>query len=142
MCQWLKQTQGGVGFLFPRLTLGVMFTLHGAQKLFGAFGGDGIGGFSGSLAGLGIPFPQMSAYLAAGSEFFGGILLILGLFTRVAALFLLVTMGVAIFKVHWSGGFFAPAGIEYPFVISGGLLLLLIEGAGCCSMDQKCAKKI
>ncbi len=141
MCDWLKKTNGGVGFLFLRLALGIMFTAHGSQKLFGAFGGHGIQEFAGSLQQMGIPYPQISAYLAGGSEFFGGILLILGLCTRVASVFLLITMLVAIFKVHLPGGFFAPAGFEYPFVIAGGLLLLLIEGAGCCSVDQKCANK-
>lgn len=143
MCEWLKKTKGGVGFIFLRLALGIMFTFHGSQKLFGAFGGHGIQGFTEGLAKMGIPFPQVSAYLAGGSEFFGGILLILGLLTRLATIPLLVVMSVAIFKAHWANGFsMQNGGFEYPFVISGGLLLLLIEGAGCCSMDQKCSNKI
>ncbi len=142
MCQWLKQTKGGIGFLFLRLALGITFTFHGSQKLFGVFGGHGIQGFTGGLASMGIPFPQVSAYLAGGAEFFGGILLILGLLTRFAAIPLLVVMLVAIFKAHWANGFsMQNGGFEYPFVISGGLLLLLIEGAGCCSLDQRCAEK-
>ncbi len=142
MCDWLKKTKGGVGFIFLRLAIGIMFTFHGSQKLFGAFGGYGIHGFTEGLAGMGIPFPQVSAYLAGGAEFFGGILLILGLLTRLAAIPLLAVMLVAIFKAHWANGFsMQNGGFEYPFVISGGLLLLLIEGAGCCSMDQKCASK-
>jgi putative oxidoreductase len=142
MCQWLKQTKGGIGFLFLRFALGIMFTFHGAQKLFGAFSEHGIQEFTQGLTNMGIPFPQVSAYLAGGAEFFGGILLILGLLTRLAAVPLLVVMLVAIFKAHWANGFsMQNGGFEYPFVISGGLLLLLIEGAGCCSMDQKCAEK-
>ena len=142
MCKWLKQTKGGIGFLFLRLALGITFTAHGAGKLFGAFGGPGVQGFAGLLQQIGVPYPQLSAYLAGGAEFFGGILLILGLFTRLASVFLLITMLVAIFKVHLSHGLFMQnGGFEYPFVISGALLLLLIEGAGCCSMDQKCANK-
>ena len=143
MCQWLKQTKGGIGFLFLRLAIGIMFAFHGAQKLFGAFGGHGIQGFTQGLAGMGIPFPQVSAYLAGGAEFFGGILLILGLLTRLAAIPLLVVMMVAIFKAHWANGFsMQNGGFEYPFIICGALFALLTLGGGAFSVDQKLSSSL
>ena len=114
---------------------------HGSQKLFGAFGGHGIEGFSASLSSLGVPYPVFQAYLASGAEFFGGFLLVVGLCVRLASVPLIVTMLVAILKVHWAKGFFAQnGGFEYPFILLMTLLVFVGLGSGACSVDLKLAK--
>ncbi len=126
--------------LILRVSIGMMFMAHGSQKLFGAFGGHGIQGFASFLSGLGLPFPTFQAYLAACSEFFGGFLLIIGLATRFATVPLMVTMLVAIFKVHWSKGFFGQdGGFEYPLVLLIILCSLAVVGGGRFSVDRRLA---
>ena len=88
-----------------RIPTGIVFTYHGAQKLFGAFGGSGISGLTGYLNSLGIPYPEISAYLAGGAEFFGGLALIFGVWARLASLPLIFTMGVAIAFATGKNGF-------------------------------------
>ena len=135
-------TQNSLGLFVLRLFVGLMFAAHGAQKLFGVFGGSGAQEFASHLAQMGLPSPLLQAYLAGGSEFFGGLLLIFGFFTRLAAIPLLVVMQVAIFKVHWANGFFLQNhGFEYPFVISGALVALFALGSGAFSIDQRLAKR-
>src|SRR3989337_594122 len=98
-----------LGLLLIRTMVGVVFVFHGAQKLFGAFGGPGLEGFTGFLTQLEGPMPAGSAGLAPVAEFAGGLALIAGLGTRIAAVPLLVTMLVAAFKVH-GAAFSAQAG--------------------------------
>lgn len=110
------------GLLGMRLMVGVVFTYHGAQKLFGVLGGPGIEGFAGFLASLGVPLPTLNAYLAGGAEFFGGLLLITGVGARLASIPLVFTMLVAAFVAK--DGFDARSGgMEYPltlaFVVAG-----------------------
>lgn len=138
----LFATQNSIGLFVLRVLIGVMFLAHGSQKLFGAFDGPGITGFAAMLAGTGLPNPTLFAYLAAGSEFFGGLFLTLGLLTRLAIFPPLVVMIVAITKVHWAQGFFLQkGGFEYPLMIAGALLALLSLGGGKFSIDQKIAQK-
>ncbi len=120
-----------------RLVLGVSFIGHGAQKVFGAFGGPGWAKFTSFPT----PFPFMRpAWLwmgaAALSELLGGVLVLLGLLTRVGAFFILCTMLTAMLGVHLKGGFFLPAGVEYTLVLSGVCLALLIAGGGAASVDR------
>jgi len=116
------------GILVLRLVIGGTFVMHGGQKLFGLFGGNGVAEFGRSLQYLQIPMPQIMAYVVGGTEFFGGILLILGLFTQCAAALLSVVMLVAIFKVHWGAGFFSPRGFEFPLVLLAGCVCLMTTG--------------
>src|SRR5688500_18071068 len=113
----MKRIPGPVdwGLLVLRLVLGLTFLLHGAQKLFGAFGGPGIDGFTDSVGRLGLPGPALLwAYLAAGAEFFGGLAVLLGVLTEFGAAAIAFTMIVAIWKVHGKNGFFAGnQGYEY-----------------------------
>src|SRR5262245_39159322 len=90
--------------LVIRVVLGIIFFAHGAQKVLGWFGGYGLKGTTQSLSSLGIPLPV--AYLVCFFEFLGGIGLIAGLLTRLAALAIVVVMIGAIAKVHWQNGFF------------------------------------
>jgi putative oxidoreductase len=120
------------GLLVLRLVLGITFMLHGAQKLFGMFGGPGIGGFAESVARLGLPGPPaLWAYLAAGSEFFGGLAVLLGVLTEFGAAAIAATMIVAIWKVHGPNGFFSTQrGYEYNLMILAVCAALILAGPG------------
>gem|GEM_PF-535826 len=124
-----------VGPLMARIALGVVFIAHGSQKVLGAFGGHGP---SQTIAfmhdRLGIP--AFLIVLAMGTEFFGGIAVFVGLFTRLAALGITCVMAVAVFRVHLSSGFFAQnEGFEYPFALGLLALALVFGGAGKWSLD-------
>ncbi|GAV23891.1 DoxX family protein [Carboxydothermus pertinax] len=131
--------------LILRLGLGIVFFAHGAQKLLGWFGGYGWAGTIGFFTKtLGIP--AFLAAIAILTEFFGGIALIFGLFTRLAALGLAITMLVAALKVHLANGFFldlkGPAdGIEYVFVLFMLALYFVVKGAGQISLDYLITKR-
>ncbi len=137
----LLETQDSIGLFILRFSIGLMFSLHGAQKLFGLFGGTGIPSFARHLAAMGMLHPTLQAYLAAGSEFFGGLLLLIGLYTRIAVFPPLAVMLVAFLKVHGPKGFFLQnGGFEYVFIISAGLFALLALGGGKFSLDRKMIK--
>jgi putative oxidoreductase len=125
-----------------RVVLGIAFFAHGAQKLLGWFGGHGLSATLRTFRDqLGIPTPL--AYLAIAAEFFGGLGLIVGLLSRIAALGIAITMAVAMFKVHWEHGFFMNwfgdkqgHGIEYHLLAIAFALVLIVHGAGVFSLDQ------
>ena len=122
-----------------RLATGAVFMGHGAQKVFGSFSGPGFNAFTSGNA----PFPFMKpAWLwlaaAALSELVGGLLIFIGLLTRVGAFLIACTMVTAIAAVHWPG-FFAPRGIEYPLTLLACMLALLISGGGMASVDRSIA---
>jgi putative oxidoreductase len=126
-----------VGLLVLRLVLGVIFIGHGAQKLFGSFGGPQISGFAKMLEQLGVKPAKPMAILAGLAEFVGGILVMLGFLTPVAALALIVVMIVAIVAVHLKNGFFnTNGGYEFNLALAGMALTLLIIGAGAYSLDR------
>ena len=114
------------GLLLARLMLAVVFVFHGAQKLFGLFGGYGIEGTAGFMESIGMPFPVASALLAGGAEFFGGLALMSGLGQRLFSVPLVFTMLVAAFSVG-QGFDSQQGGMEYPLtlaVVTAGLGLL------------------
>ncbi len=120
-----------------RIALGVIFIAHGGQKLFGWWGGHGLSGTAALFAGkFGLAPGWLWAGLAGGGEFGGGLLLILGLFTRLGALSICIVMLVAIFKVHL-GSFFTPTGMEYPWSLLAAAVALLIAGGGKFSLDAR-----
>ncbi len=122
--------------LILRIVVGLVMAGHGAQKLFGWFGGYGFEATANAFAGMGLrPGPVMAA-LAGGGEFLGGILLILGLFTRLAALNVAVIMTVGIFTAHASA-FFLPSGMEYALTLLAAALVLVETGGGALSADSK-----
>ena len=124
--------------LVLRLGIGGMFMAHGAQKLFGAFGGSGIQGFSQMLSGMGFTSPLFWAYLAVYAELLGGLFLVLGLFVRIATVFLMIVMAVALVKVHISKGFFlSGGGFEYIFIIMIACIAIMLLGAGRFSITKK-----
>jgi putative oxidoreductase len=128
-----------LGLLILRLWLGTLGVFHGAQKLFGAFGGHGMAGFTEFLRSLGVPAPSVSAYCAAGAEFFGGILIAMGLFTRLASMPFAINMVVAIAMVH-NKGFALPDGFEFAATVLAGLLALILAGPGRFSADMAIGK--
>jgi len=123
--------QVNIGLTILRLVVGAIFVAHGAQKIF-VFGFDGV---AAGFAQAGIPMAGILGPFVALVELFGGLALITGLLTRLASLGLLSTMVVAILQVHLKGGFFNPAGVEFPLSLVGSTALLAITGAGAWSID-------
>jgi len=129
------------GLLILRLVLGVIFIAHGGQKVFGWFGGHGIEGFASHVTSMGLP--TFMAYVAGYTEFLGGIAVIIGLLTRLAALGISCVMGVAIWKVHGANGLFLNLmceankghGMEFVLALLAMALCLVFTGAGKISLD-------
>ncbi len=120
-----------------RLVLGVVFFAHGAQKMLGWFGGYGFSATMGFFTGL-LHIPAPLAFLAIAAEFFGGLGLILGLLTRIAAFGIGINMIVAIVTVHGAFGFFMNwtgaqkgEGFEYHLLVLAMAVFLMIRGGRC-----------
>jgi putative oxidoreductase len=145
---YLFRTDSSLSSLVLRLTLGVVFFPHGAQKVFGWFGGHGFTGTMGFFTGT-MHIPALFAFLAIAAEFAGSIGLILGLGTRIAAFGIASTMAVAIAAVHAQNGFFmnwsgkqAGEGFEYHLLAIGIALALILRGGGKLSVDRAIAGKL
>lgn len=131
-----------------RLAVGVVFVAHGAQKLFGIWGGGGPAGTADFFTQLGLRPAFPLALLVGVVEFVGGLMLIAGALTLVAAGALTATMLVAIWKVHFASGFFlnwtlTPGqghGYEFNIVLVGALVSLMLTGAGALSIDGRRAR--
>jgi putative oxidoreductase len=135
-----------------RLVVGWGFVYHGLPKLFTS---EGHRGFAASLQGMGIPLPELMAWVAGGVEVVGGIALILGTFVTVAAALLMLHQLVALFKVHLVAGFnfihvtgmtptgpqFGLPGYEVNLLYLASLLTLMLGGAGLYSVEQARAKR-
>jgi len=141
MANLIFHTTGNVAGLLLRLTVaGVMFP-HGAQKLFGWFGGYGPSGTLQYFRSLGVP--TVAGWIGILAEAVGPVLLVLGLGTRVVALLLAGVMVGAVVLVHRPNGFFMNwfgqakgEGFEYHLVMLGALAALLVTGGGAFSLDQ------
>lgn len=125
-----------IGILLIRVLFGAGIAAHGAQKLFGWFGGYGLKGTAGFFESVGFRPGLPFALLAALSEFAGGLLLALGLFTPLGASAVLAAMIVAAISVHIKNGFFGTNnGIEMAFLYGVVALGLMFTGAGAYSLD-------
>jgi putative oxidoreductase len=142
MFERLFKTDASWTFTLLRLVLGVVFFAHGAQKMLGWFGGYGFTGTMGFFTHMmGIPAPL--AFLAICAEFFGGLGLIFGFLSRIAAFGIGVNMVVAIAMVHRHFGFFANwfgaqkgEGYEYHLLAIAIALAIIVKGAGALSLDR------
>ena len=123
-----------------RLAVGAVFVAHGAQKLFGVWGGGGLDGTAAFFTQLGLAPAFPLAVLVGVTEFAGGLMLILGAFTLYAALALVINMLVAVWKVHFAAGFFLPSGYEFNIALVGALVSLMLTGAGALSVDGQRAR--
>jgi putative oxidoreductase len=124
-----------------RLALALTIFPHGIQKVLGWWGGYGFSATMNAFTSMmGIPAPLALAAILA--EFVGPILLVFGLFTRLSAFAIGVTMAVAALTVHWQHGFFLPQGIEFFIPLVAISIALLISGAGRWSLDSLVARKL
>jgi putative oxidoreductase len=136
-------TRPGWAPLVVRIPLGIIFVAHGAQKLFGWFGGYGLSGTAQYMDSIGLTPGVVLASLAGGAEFFGGLALLLGLLVRPASVALAFTMLVAIFSVHISKGLFlSNGGFEYGLALLAVTVALVISGAGRFSLDRALARNV
>ncbi|MDQ0872366.1 putative oxidoreductase [Paenibacillus sp. V4I3] len=125
-----------LGLLIIRLVVGLSFMAHGAQKLFGWFGGYGPKGTGGWMESIGIKPGVAMAVMAGLMEFVGGALFAAGLGTVIASLLIVMTMVVAIVKVHAKSGYWATAGgYEYNLLLIAIAVGVALTGAGAYSVD-------
>lgn len=117
-----------LGLLVMRVVLGAVMTAHGYHKIAGH-----THEFAGYVASLGIP--AWLGYVSAFTEFVGGMLVIVGLFTRVAAFAITIDMVVAIAKVHWKHGLLGAGGYEFPLALTAIAFALIFFGAGSIALD-------
>jgi putative oxidoreductase len=142
MIRRIYATDDSAATAILRLVLGIVFFAHGAQKMLGWFGGFGFAGTMGFFTGM-MHIPAPLAFLAIAAEFFGGIGLILGFLTRIAAFGIGVNMLVAIMTVHHTFGFFMNwagtqkgEGFEFHLLVLAMVAFLMIRGGGAFSIDR------
>jgi putative oxidoreductase len=118
-----------LALLVLRVVLGTIMIGHGYGKVFGGFSHvhDMV---------QHIGFPGWMAYPLAATEFFGGILIIAGLFTRCVAVAMLIDMSVAIWKIHWHNGLKGPGGVEFPMAVAAIAFTLIFFGGGSIAFDS------
>ena len=126
------RANSNLGLAVLRIGVGGVFAAHGLQKLI-VFGIPGVAGF---MAQLGVPFPTLSALAVTAAELLGGLALVAGAFTRIAALPLAFSMLVAGLTAHLKGGFFLPSGVEYVLVLFLASVTLALTGPGAWAVDN------
>jgi len=131
-------------FALPILRIGIGLILipHGAQKLFGWFGGAGFTRFIQIFESIGYKPGALWVTLVALTEFVGGILLALGLFTRFAAFAVVIFMIVAVHYTSAKGFFWTQQGLEFSLLIGLVALVFLIRGGGDYSLDRKLGREL
>lgn len=126
----------GLGLLSIRLVAGLMMAAHGAQKLFGWFGGHGLQATSAGFEMIGLRPGRFYAGAAGLVEFGCGLLVALGLLGPIGPALMVAVMIVAAVIVHWKNGLFAPAGIELNLLFGGAGLAVALTGSGPLSLDR------
>lgn len=130
-------SRDGLDALALRIPIGIIFMAHGAQKLFGWFGGYGLEATGQWMASIGLQPGYLMALAAGSAEFFGGALLLLGLLTRPSAAVLAFTMVIAIFSTHIQHGLFmSNNGYEFALAMLAASVALTLRGAGSVSIDR------
>jgi putative oxidoreductase len=125
-----------IALLILRLVLGGIFVAHGAQKLFGSFGGHGLKGTAGFFEQIGLKPGRTMALLAGLAEFGGGLLVLVGFLTPLGAFAIIAVMAMAIVKVHMPNGFFNESGgYEFNLVLIAVALALILTGSGAYGLD-------
>jgi putative oxidoreductase len=133
----LITTNAGFAALALRIPVAIIFIAHGAQKLFGWFGGYGLEATGQWMTSIGLEPGYQLALLAGSAEFFGGVALFIGLLVRPAALILSITMVVAIFSVHFDNGLFMTNnGYEFALTLLAISISLMFSGAGRLALDN------
>lgn len=139
----ITHTEAGFSTLALRLPIGIIFMAHGAQKLFGWFGGYGLEGTGGWMESIGLAPGFIMALLAGSAEFFGGMFILLGLLTRASAAVLAMTMVVAIVCVHLQNGLFmSNNGYEFGLALLAASTSLVFSGAGKTALDNVINNKL
>lgn len=141
--QRVLATDAGWGTLALRIPVGIIFAAHGAQKLFGWFGGYGLEGTGQWMASIGLAPGYLMALLAGTAEFFGGLALIAGLLVRPASAALAFAMVIAIFSAHIDKGLFvANNGYEFALALLAVTVALVFAGAGRGSLDRTISRRL
>lgn len=140
MVKKLFATPNDAALTLIRLILGVIFFAHGSQKALGWFGGFGFHATM-QMFTTKMGIPAIFAVLAILAEFLGGLGLLVGFLTRIAAFGISIVMLVAIFKVHLPHGLIGAGGFEYPLALLAMALMILIKGAGAFSIDRAIGKE-
>jgi putative oxidoreductase len=143
----MVRTSKSIPLMVVRLGLGIVMFAHGAQKALGWFGGPGLNNSLGFFEHMGLP-PAL-AYLPIAAELLGGLGLILGFLTRIAAFGVLCDMVAAVVLVHGRNGFFmnwsgtlGREGFEFHILAISMALAVLIGGAGACSIDRLFTREV
>jgi putative oxidoreductase len=146
--KFLFQTDDRVTSLVLRVTLGLVFFFHGAQKVLGWYGGFGFTGTIGFFTSQ-LQIPYLLAVLIVFAEFFGSLGLIAGLLSRIAALGIACVMAGGIWLIHWQNGFSmnwfgkqAGEGIEFSLLALAMSLVVMISGSGKWSLDRIISDKL
>lgn len=130
-------SQQQLGLALIRIVTGIIFAAHGGQKLFVY----GFAGVTDAFGKMGVPMPGLLGPLVALVEFFGGIALIIGLLSRLAALGVAFVMLGALLLVHLAAGFFLPAGYEFVLMLLASALGIVLAGPGSLSVDGAIASR-
>lgn len=127
----LMSSDAGWGISILRVVTGIVYAGHGYSKF------QGLDSTAGFFGGLGIPLPDLMAMVVASVEGIGGVLIVLGLFSRIISAFQAFVMLVAILLAHFDSGMFGQGGYQWALLLLAASLCLVLEGGGKASLDKR-----